>query len=167
MENMYYNLSEEEFSKSRKLLLWGFAVLFFLSGIYVAIISQLLGHFEIKPVLSIAPFGISLIVGLIATLSTIKRKDLFFLIDDDKIEFRYGLFRPKRHTFMWNRIKKLIMPHKERKVKVVFDNSPSFVIDLTWLQRRKSSLIRKHLFYTASHKNIPITKVIRLDNKNG
>ena len=44
MENLYYNLSEEEFSKGRKILLWGFAGLFFLAGVYVLIISLVLGH---------------------------------------------------------------------------------------------------------------------------
>ena len=44
MENLYYNLSEEEFSKGRKILLWGFSALFFLGGIYVLFVSLILGQ---------------------------------------------------------------------------------------------------------------------------
>ena len=91
MEKLYYNLSEEEFSKGRKILLWVFAGLFFLAGIFVLIQSLLFGHKSIHPILSIAPFGISFVVSIIAVFATITRKDLFFLVDDEKLEFRYGM----------------------------------------------------------------------------
>lgn len=161
MENLYYNLSEEEFSKSRKILLWIFVILFFLGGVYVAI-SPLLGIHEINPVLSIAPFGISLLVGIIAALATIKRKDIFFLIDDEKIEFRYGLIRPKKYTFLWSDIQKMVFPNKERKAKVFFMDGSSYVIDLSYIQRKKSTIIRKHLYHEAKYKNLAIEKVVQL-----
>ena len=94
MENLYYNLSEEEFSKGRKILLWGFAALFFLAGIYVLFVSLILGQKSISPVLSIAPFGISLVVSIIAAFATFKGTDLFFSIDNDKIEYKFGIFKP-------------------------------------------------------------------------
>lgn len=162
METLYYNLSEEEFSKSRKILLWIFVVLFFIGGISIAISRPLLGINEIDPAFSIAPFGISLIVGIIALLATLKRKDIFFSIDDDKIEFRYGLFNPKKHSFRWAEISKIIMPHKERKVKVCFSDGTAFIIDLTYLQRKKATNIWKHIYYAARSKNLVIEKVIRL-----
>ncbi len=162
MEKLYYNLSEEEFSKGRKILLWIFASLFFLAGIYVLIVSLVLGHKSIPAILSAAPFGISLIVSLIATLATIKRKDLFFLIDDDKIEFRYGFFSPKKHSFSWADVKELVMPHKQKKVMLVFKDGSAFVIDLTWLQKKKTSLIRKHIFHAAREKDLKVEKVITL-----
>jgi len=162
MEKLYLNLSEEEFSKGRKILLWVFVVLFFLGGLYVVMLSPVFGKSSIKPALSVAPFGISLIVGLIAAFATIKRKDLYFLIDDEKVEFRYGVFRPKKFSFSWSDIKEIIMPHKERKAKILFKSGNSYVIDLTWLQRKKASLIRKNLFHTARDKNINVIKVIRL-----
>ena len=112
MEKMYYNLSEEEFSKGRKILLWIFVALFFLGGLIVLLAGPVFGFHEIKPSFSLAPFGISLIVGIISAFATIKRKDLFFLIDEDKIEFRYGLIRPKKYTFLWENIKEMVMPHK-------------------------------------------------------
>ena len=159
MENLYYNLSEEEFSKGRKILLWGFAGLFFLAGVYVLLISLVFGHKSITAVLSLAPFGISLVVSLIAAFATIKRKDLFFLIDNDKIEFRYGVFKPKKHLFKWVDIKELIMPHKQKKAKLLFKDGSSFVIDLTYLQKKKAGLIRKHIFYAAREKDLNVIKV--------
>lgn len=162
MENLYYNLSQEEFSTGRKILLWGFAGLFFLAGIYVLIISLVFGHKSITPVLSIAPFGISLVVSLIAALATIKRKDLFFLIDNDKIEFRYGIFKPARHIFKWIDVKELIMPHKQKKAKLMFKDGSSFVINLNWLQKKKAGLIRKHIFYAAREKDLKVIKVKNL-----
>jgi hypothetical protein len=162
MENLYYNLSEEEFTKGRKILLWIFVVAFFLGGVYVVMLSPVFGVHHIKPTLSLAPFGISFIVGIIALFATIKRKDLFFSIDNDKIEFRYGLFRPKKHSFSWTDIKEVVMPHKERKAKLVLNSGATFTIDLTWLQRKKSSIIRKHLYYASREKNLPVIKVILL-----
>jgi len=162
MENLYYNLSEEEFSRGRKILLWGFAGLFFLAGVYVLLISLVFGHKSITAVLSVAPFGISLVVSLIAAFATIKRKDLFFSIDNDKIEFRYGIFKPKKHIFKWSDIKELIMPHKQKKAKLLFKDGTSFVIDLTYLQKKKAGLIRKHIFYAAREKDLNVIKVSML-----
>ena len=131
MENMYYNLSEEEFSGGRKILLWGFASLFFLAGMYVLFVSLILGHKSISPVLSVAPLGISLVVSLIASFATFKGTDLFFLINNEKIEYKFGIIRPSTHSFNWIDVKELIMPRKQKKIKLVFIDGSSFVINLT------------------------------------
>lgn len=165
MEPLFYNLSEEEFSKSRKILLWIFVFLFFAGGLGILLASTVFGIHKIKPSFSAAPFGISFVVGVISAFATIKRKNLFFMIDDDKIEFRYGLIRPKKHTFLWENIKELVMPHKEKKVKLNFKDGKSFVINLTWLQRKKSHLIRKHLFNTAKYKDMDVRKVQQLSQE--
>jgi hypothetical protein len=162
MENLFYNLSEEEFTKGRKILIWIFFAAFFLGGIYVALIGPLFGINRVKPSLSIAPFGISLIVGLFAAFATIKRKDLYFLIDDDKVEFRYGLFKPKKYSFRWSDMKEIVMPHKDRKIKVLFKDGTSFIINLNWLQRKKSTHIRKHFFHAARDKGLNVLKVVEL-----
>ena len=162
MEKLYYDLSEEEFTTGRKILLWVFCSLFFIGGMYVLLLKPLFNVHDIPPVLSAAPFGISLIVGVFAFFATVKRKDIFFLIDDEKIEFRFGLFRPKKHSFNWSDVKELVMPHKERKVKIILNDGNSFIIDLSYIQRKKSILIRKHLFYTASALNKKIIKVTQL-----
>ena len=162
MENLYFNLSEEEFSKGRKTLLWGFAALFFLSGVYVLYVSLILDHKSIPAILSLAPFGISLVVSVIAGLATFKGTDLFFSIDKDKIEYKFGAIKPVIHSFNWIDIKELVMPRKQKKVKLVFKNGTSFVINLNWMKRNKSSSIRKHLFYVAREKDLIVIKVLTL-----
>ena len=162
MDQLFFNLSEEEFSKGRKVLLWIFVFLFFIAGLYVFTAAPLFGHKSINPVISAAPFGISLVVLLIAILATVKRSDLFFLIDDGKIEFRYGIFRAKRHSFQWTEIKEMVFPHNQRKIKLILNDGTSFMIDLSYLQRKKSTLIKKHLFHVAHQKTINISKVMSL-----
>ncbi len=166
MENLYFNLSEEESNRGRNILLWGFVGLFFLAGVYVLVTSLVLGHKSIPAILSLAPFGISLIVSIIASFATIKRKDLFFSIDDDKIEFRYGIFKPKRHSFKWLDIKELTMPQKQKKAVLNFKDGSSFVIDLTWLQKHKSGIIRKHIYHAAREKDLNVNKVNYLSKSN-
>lgn len=162
MERIYFNLSEEEFTKGRKILIWVVAILFIIGGIYVAMLSPVFGKHSVSPLLSIAPFGIGLIISAVAAFATIKRKNQFFLIDDDKVEFRYGMIRPVKNSFIWSDISKLVIPHKDRKAKFIFVNSSSYVINLTYIQRKKASLIRKHLFQAAREKNKEVLKVITL-----
>src|SRR5664280_1141732 len=111
MENMYYNLSEEEFSGGRKTLLWGFASLFFLAGMYVLFVSLILGHKSISPILSVAPLGISLVVSIIAGFATFKGTDLFFLINNEKIEYKFGIIRPSTRSFNWIDVKAVSYTH--------------------------------------------------------
>jgi len=162
MENLYYNLSEEEFSKGRKLLLWIFCGLFFIGGLIILSQSLIFGQKSIHPVFSVAPFGISIVVGIIAAFATIKRSDLFFSIDDVKIEFRYGVLKPKKYTFKWEDITELVMPHKQKKVVLHLKDQTSYIINLTWLQKKKSSHIRKHIYHAARQKNLNVIKVNHL-----
>ena len=162
MENLYYNLSEEEFSKGRKILLWGFAALFFFAGVYVLFASLILEQKSIPPVLSVAPFGISLVVSIIAGFATFKGTNLFFTIDMDKIEYKFGMFKPVTHHFNWIDIKELVMPRKQKKVMLVFKDGSKFIINLNWMQRNKSGSIRKHIFHVAREKDLVVTKVSTL-----
>src|SRR5512133_3565495 len=112
MEKLYYNLSEEEFSGVRKILLWIFSALFFLAGIWVFLLHFVFGHKETIPlVLSSAPFGISIITGIIAILSTVKRKNQYFSLDNESVEFRYGMLAPKKYSFKWSDVNELVIPH--------------------------------------------------------
>ena len=166
MENLYYNLSEEEFSKGRKILLWGFAALFLLAGVYILFVSLILGQKSIPPVLSVAPFGISLVVSIIAGFATFKGTNLFFSIDMDKIEYKFGIFKPITHCFKWIDIKELVMARKQKKVMLVFKDGSTFVINLNWMKRNKSSGIRKHIFHVAREKDLVVTKVSTLSNRS-
>ena len=162
MENLYYNLSKDEFSKSKKILLWGFCGLFFLAGTYVLVASLLMGKASIKAVLSIPPYGISILVAAVAALATFKRTDLFFLVDEEKIEFRYGLIRPKKHLIMWNDIKEIAMPSRQRKAKLFLKDGSSYIINFTWLEGKKSSVIKKHLYHAAKSKYLNVLRVNHL-----
>jgi hypothetical protein len=162
MENLYINLSEKEFSRGSKTLLWGFAALFFLAGVYVLVVSLFLGQKSIPAILSLAPFGISLVVFIIAASATFKGTDLFFSIDHDKIEYKFGMIRPDIYSFNWIDIKELVMPHRQKKVKLVFKDGSSFIINLTWIQKEKSSSIRKHIFHVAREKDLNVKKVSTL-----
>lgn len=162
MENLNFNLSEEEFSKGRKFLLWGFALLFFIAGVYVLIVNLVFGHKSIPLFIALITFGIGLFVAVIAAFATVKRKDLFFIVNDERIEFRFGVISPKKHSFEWIDIKELIMPHKQRKVLLQMNDGSSFLINLNWLQRKKSSAIRKHIYQQARERNLRIVKVPNL-----
>ncbi len=165
MEKLFFDLTEHEFSSGRKILLWIFCFFFFLSGMGIVYLNVVMHHESIHITFSIAPFGISLFVGLIALMSTIKRKDLFFQVDDDSISYRFGLFRPARHIFKWDEVKEIHMPHKEKKFMIVFRNSESYVVNLNWIEKRKTNMIRKHIFYGAKEKNINIVKVQHLNKR--
>jgi hypothetical protein len=159
MENLFYDLSEQEFTKGRKILLWIFASFFFLGGLSVIFNNVVLGDKSIHIGISLVPFAISIFVGIIAVMSTFKRKDHFFAIDEEKISFRYGLLKPVKQLFKWDDIKEIHFPHKERKALLIFKDNSSIIVNLTWLERKKSSHIRKHLFYMAREKNINIVKI--------
>jgi len=159
MENLNYNLSDEEFSKSRKYLLWGFSFLFFLAGMAIVLMNVIFNDLSFDLTFSLAPFGISLFVGFIAAMATFRKKDHFFTIDNDKIEFRYGLYKPVKQTYLWNDIKEMHLPHQQKKVKIIMKNNSSAIVNLTWLEKKKSSHIRKHLYYVAKEKNINIVKL--------
>jgi len=161
MEELYYNLSEEEFSKGRKALLWVFASLFFIAGSYMLFASLVLGHKGILPI-SLVPYGISVVVFTIAIFATIKRNDLFFLITDEKIEFRYGIVNAKKQSFKWTEITEIVVPQRQKKMMLRFRNGSSFVINLTWLKKEKGSRIKKHLYHAAREKNLQIITVITL-----
>lgn len=160
MEKIYFNLSAEEFSKSRKVLLWIFSGLFFIAGIWVMLLHFVFGHKETIPlVLSAAPFGISIVTGIIATLSSLKGKEQYFSIDNDKLEFSFGILSPRHHSFNWSDIQEVVMPNKQKKAMLHFKNETSFLINLTWLQKTKAALIRKHIYQTASEKQLKVSRV--------
>jgi hypothetical protein len=165
MENLFINLSEKEFSRASKTLLWSFSALFFIAGIYVLFVSLVLGQKSIPAILSVSPFGISLVVGIIAAVATFKGTDNFFLIDKDKIEYKYGFFKPVDHLFNWSDISELVMPQRQKKVMLIFKDGSSFIINLTWIQREKSSSIRKRIFHVAREKDLNVKKVLVLADK--
>lgn len=158
MENLYYNLSEQEFTKGRKILLWIFASLFFLAGMGVIVLNVIFHDKSILLSVSTVPFGISLVVGIIAVMASTGKKDHYFVVDETKVEFKNGFFKPVITTILWNNVKEIHFPHKQKNVKVVLKDDTSLIINLTWIEKKKSSHIRKHLYYVSREKNITIIK---------
>ena len=122
MESQHFNLAEEEFSKEGRIILWCVAAMFFVTGVFILYRAYVLKNVDISGSLSLAPFGICFIISVIASFATIKRKELFFNIDDEKIEFRFGIVKPKKHIYQWADIKELIVPMKQKKVKKEITN---------------------------------------------
>ena len=165
MESNYYNLAEKDFSREGKILIWCFCAMFFLSGIFILYRSLILKNVDISADLALIPFGAGLVVSVFATYATVKRKDLFFLVNDDKLEFRYGIIAPKLRSFKWIDIKELVVPSTQKKLKLVFSSGDFFIINLTWIEKKKSTHIIKHIYQTAREKNLKIDKVKRLEKK--
>jgi hypothetical protein len=140
MESLHINLSEKEFSKGSKTLLWSFAALFFIAGAYILFASLVLGQKSIPAILSIAPFGISLVVSIIASFATFKGTDNFFLVDKDKIEYKYGFLKPVDHLFNWHDIRELVMPHGQKKSCSYLKTGPHLSLILTG-SRKKNPVI--------------------------
>jgi hypothetical protein len=159
MENLFYDLSEPQFSKGRKILLWAFSFIFFLAGSAVIFMNLVFHDQSMHITLAFIPYAISIVVAIIAFMATFKREGLYFLIDHEKIEFRFGIFKPVKHLFKWIDIKEIHLPHREKKVQLNLKDSTFFIINLTWLERRRTNQIRKYFFYAAKENNIPVLKV--------
>jgi len=159
MEKLFYDLSEQEFSSGRKALLWGFSFAFFLAGAGIIFMNVIQHDLSIHITFCIPPFGIGIFTGIIALMASSKKKDHFFLIDDVKIEYRYGLFKPVKVSHNWSDIKEIKMPHKEKKVLLVYNNNTDHIINLNWLEKKKTHFIRRHFYHAAKEKNINIISV--------
>jgi len=72
------------------------------------------------------------------------------------------MIKPVTHSFQWIDIKELVMPAKQKKIKLVFKDGSSFVINLNWIQRKKSIHIRRHIFHVAREKDLNVIKVATL-----
>lgn len=161
MESLYFDLTEETDSsvKMRVILLWVFAGLFFVVGLSVLLMEPLLDIHEIKPSLSLAPFGVFCIFGTFAILDMRKKKDIYFSVNDDAIEYRYGMIRAKKSILPWNVIKRLIVPHKEKKLMFQNKDGKNVVIDFTWIEKKKAGIIRKTICSGARDKDLDIWTV--------
>ena len=159
MENQNYDLAEEEFSKEGRIILWCVTGLFFTTGVFILFRTYILGNLDIQASFSVVPFLISLAVGIVAYYASTKRNNLYFIINEDKIEYRFGIIKPKMHLFKWTDIKELIIPSKQKKVKLMFLDGEAYVINLTWIEKKKAIHIIKHIYHAAREKNINIIKV--------
>jgi len=161
-QQLYYNLSEEEFTKDRKLIIWVSACFFFLVSLYVFMESFISVRKSIPTILALPPLITCLIITGIGFWAKLKRKDLFFLVDEGKIEFRFGVFKAKRRSFKWAKISSIVMPLTQRKIKLNLNDGKSFVINLIFFKQEKSISIKNYIYKLAVEKEIKVAVVKRL-----
>ena len=159
MEKLFYDLSENEFSTGRKALLWIFSGVFFMAGAGIIYMNIIQHDLSINISFCIPPFGIGIFTAIIAYMATLKRKDHYFLMDNDKIEYRFGLIKPVKITHIWSDINEIQMPLKEKKVLLKYKNNSEHILNLNWLEKKKSHYIRRHFYHAAKEKNIKILNV--------
>lgn len=158
MEDLYYNLAQEEFSKGRKILLWILAIL--LSIVTLVVIYMKYVKYDPNTTIGlIITLGlITSFLFLIAILSTARRKEHFFRVDSETISYHYGLLFPSHHTYKWEEIKHLYFPPHSKKTTLILQDGKVIHINLTWVEKNKSRNIRKHIFYSAKNKGVQIQK---------
>jgi hypothetical protein len=165
MEKLFFDLSESEFSKGRQILVWSFSAVFFLAGCGIIYMDTVLHDKTIHMTFAIAPFGICIFTAIVAYMASSKKKDHYFKMDDDMVDYRFGFFKPVRVVHKWSDVKEIHIPHKEKKVMLVYNDNSEHIINLTWIQKKKSHFIRRHFYYAVREKNIALIKVQTLPKK--
>ena len=152
MEDLYYNLSKEEFSKGRKILIWLFASLITISGLWNLLL-KILGNKNYSGLtISVILLTIGAFLFFVAILATVKRKEHFFRVNNKVIAYRFGLIFPSSRSFNWEEVKSIYFPPHSKKAILVMQNGNIITINLTWIEKNKSRLIIKHLYYTGQKK---------------
>lgn len=163
MEKLHYNLSDEDSSKGWRILLGLFSGIFLLTGVFIVVNNTVFNRGNIPMLFSLVPFSIGLLVAGITTYISVKRKEQYFNISSEVIEFRYGLTRANQHSFKWDEVKELVLPRRQKKARLHLSDGSVYTINLIWLDRKKASQIRKYLLFIAREKELNILKVTRLD----
>lgn len=158
MDDLYFNLAKEEFSKSRKILLWVIAIIAGSISIWASYLMFYKHDTYATLGLTVSLYLVTIFLFLIAILSTKKRKEHFFKVDNETISYHYGLLFPAHHTYTWKEIKKIFIPPHSKNATLLLDNDKAVHINLTWVEKNKSRMIRKHIFYTAKNMGKEVIK---------
>lgn len=165
MEKLFYDLSESEFSKSRKVLGWIFSAVFILAGCGIILMRTVFHDKSIQISFAIAPFGIGIFTAIVAYMASSKKQDHYFLMEDDRVEYRFGFFKPVKTIHKWADVKEIHIPHKEKKIMLKYNDGSNHIINLTWIEKKKSHHIKKHFYYASRDKSIELVKVTYLPKK--
>ncbi len=158
MEDLNFNLAKEEFSKGLKILLWVIAISTTIVTLVVVYLMFIKHDVNTTIGLAITLALITIFFYMIAILSSIKKKEHFFKVDNNTISYHYGLMFQSHHTYNWNEVLKLYVPPRSKNITLVLKNGTIVGINLTWIEKNKSRMIRKHIFYSAKTKGIEIQK---------
>lgn len=158
MEDLFFNLSEQEFSKGRKTLLWVFGTIFILIGLWDLYLKIFKHNSYANIGLTVSTLTIGGVVYFIAILATAKKKENYFKVDTGRISYRFGLISPVHRDILWENIDTIYMPSHQKNIFVGDKSGKMIHINLTWIEKNKSRLIKKHIYYVAKDKNIEIIK---------
>lgn len=158
MDDLYFNLASEEFSKSRKILIWVIAIGTLLVSLWDSYLKFFKHDNYADLSLTLTLYLITFFMFTVAILATLKRKEHFFKVDQELISYRYGLLFPSHKTHYWPDIKKVYVPPHSKNIIIEARDGKVVHINLTWVEKNKSRIIRKHIFYTARDKGIDIIK---------
>lgn len=158
MENLNLNLSKNEFSKSRRILLWIIGLLFFISTLWSLYLKLWAHDTSVTTGLIIILFLISAFLCFIASLASARKEDHYFNINHDEISYRYGLMFSKQRKHTWEEIKEIIIRYNLRKAIIINVNDNKKTINLNWINKTSAKTILKHLYYISRKKGIPISK---------
>jgi hypothetical protein len=158
MEDLYFNLASEEFSKPRKILIWIVAFITLLLSMWISYLKFFKQDSSADMGLTLTLYAITLFMFSLAILATIKRKEHYFKVDDEIISYRYGLIFPTQKTHLWTNIKKIYVPPHSKNTSLELKDKKIVHINLTWVERNKARIIRKHIFYNGRDKGIEIAK---------
>jgi hypothetical protein len=158
MDDLYFNLASEEFSKSRKILIWIIAVLTALVAAWDSYLKFFKHDASADLGLTFTLYVITIFLFSIAILSTKKRKEHFFKVDKEQISYHYGLLFPSHRSYLWSDVREVYLPPHSKNTVLILTNDKPVHINLTWVERNKSRIIRKHIYYLAKEKGIGIFK---------
>jgi hypothetical protein len=158
MENIEINLYEKEFSKGRKVLLLLFGSVLLAAGLYNVALRVIKYDYLPSPGLTITTLSLGTLILLIALFATSKRKNYFFRINGESLEYRYGLLIAKEGKFKWNEISKIYMPPKVKYLSIENISGKITGINLNWIEGSKAIVIRKNIYYAARQLNKEIVK---------
>lgn len=158
MEDLKLNLSRNEFSTSKKVLLWIVGSMFLIGGLW-ALYMRLVKHdTSVQPGLTVVLLVLSAFMFFVAALATFRKRKHFFYVNDEAISYRYGLVSSSYHSYNWSEIKKVIMKYNQRKAILILNNDKHVTINLNWIQKTNSQIILKHIYFASKNKGLPLTK---------
>lgn len=158
MDDLYFNLASEEFSKPRKILIWIIAILTALVAAWDSYLKFFKHDTSADLGLTFSLYVITIFLFTIAILATKKRKEHFFKVDRENISYHYGLIFPSHRSYKWAEIRKVYMPPRSKNTVLILNNDKPVHINLTWVERNKSRIIRKHIYFSAKERGIEILK---------
>lgn len=158
MDDLYFNLSEMEFSKGRKIILWIFGTIFILTGLWDLFLKIFKHNNMANMGLTITALAIGCFVYLIAILASSRKQENFFKVDSNAISYRFGLIAPSLIQIDWNNISAISMPAHQKNIFIDQKSGETIKIKLTWIEKNKSRLIRRHIYYVAKQRNIEVLK---------